>query len=216
MYVCAGWVCGGNYVFEDGHRGHVYKIFPRPSEFKHCCNDWKMWGLRTGAVLLAVPAGAVVIGVGAVVLPVFVASILLSFSAHPHIRIGLVLGIKALAKRTSALIHRMRTPPAPAAPAYQSRQCQRYYDAYDPERLCLSCTGHSGCNSQTHVFALDKPNICQNCGHFQLKNANHFLLQQQAHDEQQALDMSEKGAQLELLNRQALMFRDDNAPIYMK
>ena len=65
------WVCGKDYMFPDGHRGHSYKLFPRPSEFKHCCNDWKMWTKRAGLMLIAPPAAGLLLAGAAVVLPLF-------------------------------------------------------------------------------------------------------------------------------------------------
>lgn len=51
------WRCGKDYVFEDGHRGHIFDLFPKRSEWRYCCNDWKQWCKRVGLVVAAVTAG---------------------------------------------------------------------------------------------------------------------------------------------------------------
>ncbi len=66
------WRCGKDYVLPSGRRGHDFTLFPRPSNLQYCCNGWKQWTLRVGALMFGVPVGAAAISVG---LPLYVLNI---------------------------------------------------------------------------------------------------------------------------------------------
>jgi hypothetical protein len=54
-------------ILQLGRRGHNFSLFPHPRELRYCCNDWKQWTLRVGAVVLAPPAA---VAAAALALPV--------------------------------------------------------------------------------------------------------------------------------------------------
>jgi hypothetical protein len=139
------WRCGKDYVLPSGRRGHDFTLFPRPSNLQYCCNGWKQWTLRVGAVVLAVPALAVVAGVVVVALPIA----------------AVVFGAAGIYRAVRWIrAHRMRQMWM-QEPRYVSRECEAYYQGR--AEMCISCTGHMACSE--HVYA-ESSYVCSRCLHY--------------------------------------------------
>ena len=154
---CGGefcWHCGGPYI-KHGRRGHSTSLFPRPSELKYCCNDYKQWSLRVGAVVLAVPAGALAVGVG---LPI-AALIFGGIAIRDKVR-------EIRQRRVWARQDAARRRNRPAYLGEFDQHCEGYYLSLGVASACLSCSGNMNC---THVYPTEGNSfVCTNCHHFDL------------------------------------------------
>lgn len=158
------WRCGKDYV-KEGRRGHSFNLFPRPSEYKYCCNNTRQWVERVGAVTLGVPAAAVAASIAIPIGTLYIAG-------------KLVRGIHANAvdsyrrrqyrQRQRHLAAMTRTE---RMTANVVSNCNGYHDGNSAVEPCRSCDGQVDC---LHVFPIEgqypgaNPFICQFCNHFEL------------------------------------------------
>ena len=154
---CGGefcWHCGGPYI-KHGRRGHSTSLFPRPSELKYCCNDYKQWTMRVGATVLAVPVGALALGVGLPIAALIYSGIAIRDKTRE------IRQRRAWARQDAA-----RRRQRQANPGEFDQHCEGYYLSLGIASECLSCSGNMTC---THVYPTEGNSfVCTNCNHFDL------------------------------------------------
>jgi len=94
------WRCGGDYM-KHGQRGHNYDLFPRPSQLKYCCNDYKQNCKRVAAVTVGIPLGAAGAGLLAAAGAVWLTGALFYVSGK-----GIAAGGRRIGSAVSARRHR--------------------------------------------------------------------------------------------------------------
>eukprot|EP00049_Salpingoeca_infusionum_P018331 m.356736 g.356736 ORF g.356736 m.356736 type:complete len:371 (+) comp17614_c0_seq1:313-1425(+) len=140
------WRCGDSYM-KNGRRGHGTELFPRPSQLKYQCNDWKMWLKRVLLVTFGVPVGLAAL---AIAIPLSL-PVGLGFSIVRAVR---MFQARRRARARAAVQEQRKIVDAP------ERQLCEALRARDKRPLCLSCEGHTTCSHSKP----DASGFC-GCGH---------------------------------------------------